>query len=134
MDKMWKTLGTWLFLIGILIAIVVGLLIGANVYTDAPNYYAAFVLALLGFIVGILSFFAVGTITRDEVPTFLIAALLLIGIGAASAYLQNIAYIGAYLNAIATMFAVFIAPAAVLLAIRAIWDIGKSAEEHPTKR
>ena len=132
MDKMFKTLGTWLFLVGIALAIIVGLLVGANVYTDT-NGYAALVLALLGFIVGILSFFAVGTITKDEVPTFLIAALLLIGIGATSVYLGSIAYIGAYLQAISLMFAVFVAPAAILLAIRAVWDIGKSAEPD-TKR
>jgi hypothetical protein len=127
MDKMWKTLGSWLFLLGILLAVIVGLLVGANVYTDT-NGYAALVLALLGFIVGILSFFAVGTITRDEVPTFLIAALLLIGIGAASTLLTKVALIGQYLYWIAVMFSVFIAPAAILLAIRAVWDIGKSAE------
>lgn len=127
MDKMWKTLGSWLFLLGMFIAIIVGLLAGANVYTD-PNGYAALILALLGFVVGILSFFAVGTITRDQVPTFLISALLLIGIGATSAFLANVAYIGPYLSWIALMLAIFIAPAAILLAIRAVWDIGKSAD------
>ena len=131
MDKMWKTLGTWLFLIGIAVAIVIGLLVGGGWYTDT-NGYAALVLALLGFIVGILSFFAVGTITRDEVPTFLIAALMLVGIGATSSFLGNVALLGDFLAGIALMLAVFVAPAAILLAIRAVWDIGKSAE--PNKR
>lgn len=126
---MFKTLGTWLFLLGILIALIIGLLMGANVYTDT-NGYGSLVLAALGFIVGVLSFFAVGTITRDEVPTFLIAAVLLVGVGAATALLQNVSIIGPYLAAMATMIAVFIAPAAVILAVRAIWDIGKSAEPN----
>ncbi|MDH7517040.1 MAG: hypothetical protein QHH19_01655 [Candidatus Thermoplasmatota archaeon] len=112
---------------GIVIAIVVGLLIGGNWYTDTNNY-AALVLALLGFLVGVLSFFAVGTITKDEVPTFLIAALMLVGIGTASTLLTNIAIIGNFLKWISAMIAAFIIPAAILLAIRAIWDIGKSAE------
>jgi len=51
---------------------------GGNWYTDTNNY-VAITLAVLGFIVGVLSFFAVGTITKDKIPTFLIAALLLIG-------------------------------------------------------
>jgi len=127
MDNMFKKLGSWLFLIGIVLAIVVGLLIGGNWYTDS-DHYAALILALLGFIVGILSFFAVGTITKEEVPTFLIAALMLIGIGTASTLLTNIAIIGDFLVAISAMIAAFIVPAAILLAIRAIWDIGKSPE------
>lgn len=126
-NKMWKTLGTWLFLLGIVIAIIVGLLMGANVYTDT-NGYAALILATLGFIVGVLSFFAVGTITKEEVPTFLIAALLLVGVGAATTLLSGFKIIGPYLAGIAVMIAAFIAPAAIILAIRAIWDIGKSPE------
>ena len=126
-NKMFKTLGTWLFLLGIVIAIIVGLLMGANVYTDT-NGYAAVILAALGFIVGVLSFFAVGTITKEEVPTFLIAALLLVGVGAATTLLSGFKIIGPYLAGIAVMIAAFIAPAAVILAIRAIWDIGKSPE------
>ncbi len=127
MDNMFKKLGSWLFLIGIVIAIVVGLLIGGNWYADS-DHYAALVLALLGFLVGVLSFFAVGTITKEEVPTFLIAALMLVGIGTASTLLANIALIGDFLVGISTMIAAFIVPAAIILAIRAIWDIGKSPE------
>lgn len=127
MDNMFKKLGSWLFLIGIVIAIVIGLLIGGNWYADS-DHYAALVLALLGFLVGVLSFFAVGTITKEEVPTFLIAALMLVGIGTASTLLANIALIGDFLVGISTMIAAFIVPAAIILAIRAIWDIGKSPE------
>ncbi|RLF30023.1 MAG: hypothetical protein DRJ99_03170 [Thermoplasmata archaeon] len=100
---------------------------GGNWYTDTNNY-VAITLAVLGFIVGVLSFFAVGTITKDKIPTFLIAALLLIGIGATSTWFNNLQVIGPFLSNIAGMIAVFIAPAAGLLAIRAIWDVGKGEE------
>ncbi len=81
MENWLRTVGSWLFLIGIVVSIIVGLIVGANVWQDS-NGYVALVLAALGFVVGILSFFAIGSITQEKVPTFLIAALILIGIGA----------------------------------------------------
>jgi len=122
-----RTIGSWLFLIGVLISVIIGLVFGADLWQDT-NGYVSLILAVLGFIVGILSFFAVGNIARDRVPTFLIAALLLVGIGATSTWFGQLEVIGPYLENIAGMLAVFVAPAAGLLAIRAIWDAGKSEE------
>lgn len=129
MESMLRTIGSWLFLIGILIAVIVGLIVGANWYTDAQGY-VALILTILGFVVGVLSFLAVGTITQERVPTFLIAALMLVGIGAAGStnWFENLEVIGPYFTSIAGMLAVFVAPAAGILAIRAIWDAGKSEE------
>ena len=131
MENWLKTIGSWLFLIGIVVSIIVGLIVGANVWQDS-NGYVALVLAALGFIVGILSFFAVGTITQERVPTFLLAALILIGIGATAEGMQTsfgqLSVFGDLYFGIATMLAVFAAPAAGLLAIRAIWDAGKTKE------
>jgi hypothetical protein len=64
------------------------------------------------------------------VPTFLIAALILVGIGAAgsTSWFANVEIIGQYFTSIAGMLAIFVAPAAGLLAIRAIWDAGKTEE------
>lgn len=131
MEQLLKKTGSWLFLIGIVIAVIFGIIFAAS--QSWSTQYSAIIstlLAVLGFIVGILSFFALGTITKDKVPTFLIAALLLVGIGAAlnTDFFAQIEYIGAYLTSIAAMIAIFAAPAAGLLAIRAIWDAGKSEE------
>ena len=132
MESMLKTIGSWLFLIGILVAVIIGLIVGANWYTD-PNAYIAALLGVLGFVVGVLSFFAVGTITQERVPTFLIAALILVGIGATSNTWTFGTWggIAPYFNGITQYIAIFAAPAAGLLAIRAIWDAGKS--EHIEK-
>ena len=133
MEEILKKIGSWLFLIGILISVIIGLAVGANLYTDTNNY-AALLLAILGFVVGVLSFFAVGTITQEKVPTFLIAALILVGIGASTEYFANLDIIGELYLGIAGMLAVFAAPAAGLLAIRAIWDAGKTKEiDIPSK-
>jgi hypothetical protein len=122
-----KKIGSWLFLIGVIISVIIGLIFGADLWAD-PDGYVTVLLAILGFIVGVLSFFAVGNITQERVPTFLIAALILVGIGATSTWFKDLNVIGPYLSQIAGMLAVFVAPAAGLLAIRAIWDAGKSEE------
>jgi cation transport ATPase len=131
MEELLKKIGSWLFLLGILISVVVGIVFAANPAWLA-NYSATIstILAVLGFIVGVLSFFALGSITKERVPTFLIAALMLVGIGAAlnTNFFSQINYIGAYFTNIAAMIAVFVAPAAGILAIRAIWDAGKTEE------
>ncbi len=129
MENMLKTIGSWLFLIGILIAVIVGIIVGANWYTDTSLFIAA-ILAVLGFIVGVLSFFAMGSITHERVPTFLIAALTLVGIGALSSTWTFGSWGGLepFFRNITQYIAVFAAPAAGLLAIRAIWDAGKSEE------
>ncbi len=131
MEELLRKIGSWLFLLGILISVVVGIIFAAN-----QSWYAGYstavssLLAVLGFIVGILSFFALGSITKERVPTFLIAALMLVGIGAAmnTNFFAQINYIGPYFYYIAAMIAVFVAPAAGLLAIRAIWDAGKTED------
>lgn len=131
-EELFKKIGSWLFLIGVLIAVIAGIIVGARIYDD-NNAYVAGLLGVLGFIVGILSFFALGTITKDRVPTFLLGALILVMIGAttqtwdtwAFANNENYAYLFQHLTGYLAFFA---APAAGILAIRAIWDAGKSEE------
>jgi len=121
-----------LFLIGVLIAIIAGVIVGASWYAD-PDKYVAGLLGVLGFVVGILSFFALGTITKDRVPTFLLGALILVMIGSTAstwntwAFGENTTYVY-FFQQLTTYLAFFAAPAAGLLAIRAIWDAGKSEE------
>jgi len=129
MEEVLRRIGSWVFLIGILVSVLIGLIVGANWYAD-PNSYMAGLLAILGFVVGLLSFFAMGSITHDKVPTFLIAALTLVGIGALSSTWTFGTYEGLapYFLNITQYLAIFAAPAAGLLAIRAIWDAGKTDE------
>lgn len=138
MEKMFRKIASWLFLIGILVAVIVGLLAQTywtpteNVLTGVMEMqyptYITIALAALGFVVGVMSFFAIGNITKERIPTFLIAALILVGIGATGQYFANLDIVGQYFANIATTLAIFAAPAAGLLAIRAIWDAGKTEE------
>jgi hypothetical protein len=136
--EVFKKLASWLFLVGVLIAVIVGLL-AQTLWPPTVNEatgvmeltyptYITIALAVLGFVVGILSFFAIGNITHDRIPTFLIGALILVGIGAAGQWFTNLDIVGQYFANIAATIAIFALPAAGLLAIRAIWDAGKTEE------
>jgi hypothetical protein len=132
-NNMWKVLGSWLLLIGIIISIIVGLIFGANTALKTDENVTTPVmglLAVLGFLVGVLSFFAVGTITKEKVPMFLIGTLILIGLAASSPIWASAwgNILSEYLTNIVTYLAIFASPAAVLLAIRALWDAGVHKE------
>ena len=130
--EIFRKISSWLFLIGVLVALIAGLIVGTKVYTDS-NLYIAMILGVLGFLVGILSFFALGQITRERIPTFLLGALILVMIGATSTTWNTWA-IGSntdlvfFFQQLTTYLAFFAAPAAGLLAIRAIWDAGKTED------
>ncbi len=131
-DVMMK-FGSWAFLIGIVIALLVGLY---QAYTLESTTVAAFfgtetggavawVLAILGAIVGILAFMGKGTITEKEVPAFLMAGIALVVMYGVFQFVTIKPYIGALLAGISMSLAIFVAPAVGILAIKSIWDIGK---------
>ena len=133
MEDMWKTLGSWLFLIGIVVAILIGVIFGIGETVNANladlSTPLGALIAVLGFLVGILSFFALGTITHERIPTFLIGALALVIIGVLSTtwtFGGNWWGLEPFFRNITQFLAVFVAPAAGLLAIRAVWDAGKT--------
>lgn len=104
-------LGHWSFIGGVLLAIVAGLL-GAT-YADT----VAMILVVLGVVVGFLN------ISEKEVSSFLIAAIALLLTGAAG--LETLPAIGSYLGPILTNIATFVAPAVVIVALKAVYELGK---------
>jgi hypothetical protein len=127
--EIFRKIGSWLFLIGVLVALIAGIIVGARWYADSQAYIAM-ILGVLGFFVGILSFFAIGQITTDRIPTFLIGALILVVIGATAqtwTFGTNTDLVF-FFQQLTGYLAYFAAPAASLLAIRAIWDAGKTEE------
>lgn len=120
-------LGPWLFLFGIIIAILVGILLGAdyiNTYSDNWGYIAG-ALAGLGFLVGLISAVGLGTITKHEISQFLIAATALVAVGLAGTLLEDIPVIGVYFSNITLCMLLFFGPAAVVIALKTLWDLGK---------
>ncbi|OYT60718.1 hypothetical protein B6U81_04490 [Thermoplasmatales archaeon ex4484_30] len=129
MAKEMKGISSWVFLIGIIIAIVLGLVLGAgnsgriDLTNDTTAYIAA-ILGIIGLIAGILALLGMGTITKEEIPTFMIATVIILVIGASDVF-DGLKWFGDYLMGIVTALGIFISPLAGLIAIKAIWDIGK---------
>jgi uncharacterized membrane protein (UPF0136 family) len=134
MESMIKKVGSWLFLIGICVALLVGLIFGAGQAMNAnlTDYETplGIIVAVLGFLVGILSFFALGAVTQEKIPSFLIASVILIGLAIAVA--QTTWIFGSF-QELAPLFtnitqylAIFVAPAAIILVVRSLWDAAKT--------
>ncbi|HKZ49427.1 MAG TPA: hypothetical protein VJ110_00255 [Candidatus Nanoarchaeia archaeon] len=108
--KMMSKLGDWLFLLGVLLAIVLGLIWPSS----GP---IAALLALIGLVVGLLN------ITAGEVRDFLLASVALI---VAASGFSLIPLIGGMLANILGYIVALVAPAAVVVALIAIWKLAKS--------
>ena len=106
-----KGLGEWAYLISIVIAVLAGL--AAPMATSA---WVTVLLVVLGIVVGLLN------ITAKETQAFLIASIALIV--ASTAAFKSIDLVimplGTIIDAIVNNLAVFVAPAAIIVAIKAV--------------
>ena len=136
-NDMMVKIGSWAFIIGIVIALLVGLyaattiedegILGEHFFTTEEGGYVAWLLAVIGAIVGILAMLGRGTITAKETPGFLLAGIALVVMSAAFvswAYWLT-PWIGSLLTGVSLSLAIFVAPAVGILAIKAIYDMGK---------
>ena len=135
--------GSWAFLIGILVALIVGLYqavtyeAALNDVTKAGDIFfrtdagawIAWLLAVLGAIIGILAVLGRGTITQKETPGFLLAGIALLIMGGVFPVITQLyplqPWIGSLFVGLSVSLAIFVAPAVGILAIKAVWDMGK---------
>ncbi len=115
-------IGGYAFLAGAVIAILLGLIMGF-VPSMVLSYEAllVFILVLLGLIVGFVN-------VRDkEINDFLLAAVALLLVGSANLAVVDgfIAPLGTALGKVVYYISVFVAPAALIVALKAIYDLGK---------
>jgi len=108
-DLMTKA-GHWLFLLGVLIAVILGVVYPGNVSIAA-------LLAVIGIVVGILN------ITAAEVKDFLIATVALI---VASGSFKLLPLVGTFASNVLDYFVALVAPAAVVVALIAVWRLAKT--------
>ena len=114
--EMNNSLGSWAFILGVLIAIIAGLAAGA--LDVATQGYVGIILVILGLVVGFLN------ISAKEVNDFLIASIALVAVGAAN--LTAIPMVGGYLATMVLYIAAFVAPAALVVALKAIYAMGRT--------
>ena len=120
-DAMWVKLSGWLFILGILISVVAGI-----APAMIPGITA--VLPILGFIIGVLGVAGMGTLEKCDVDVFLLAVIALMAAGGAGNAFAEIdaLYGGNILVNTVNNIATLVVPAAVLMALKAIW---KSAQQ-----
>jgi hypothetical protein len=116
-QKAFGLIGMAAFSVGLVMAIIYGVI-------ARDNASVILGLVILGIIVGLLN------ITRREIVLLLITAVALIVVGKASfsALDDLVNGLGASLNGIVSYLAVFMAPAAVITAVRAIWAVGRPGD------
>jgi len=131
---MWGKIAVWAFIIGVVIALIIGLWQAYNLQNDElpilstdNGVWVGWILAFLGLIVGLLAILGRGTITKAETPAFLMAGIALLIMYGVFNSMENMLkpWLGPLLAGISWPLAIFIAPAVGILAIKAIWDIGK---------
>lgn len=116
MDKMnHNQLGQWAFLIGVLLAIVLGLFPGLS------TAGVSMLFLVLGLVVGFLN------ISEEEYHSFLlvVVTLLLVGTGG----LGELPGVGVYISPILDNIGSFVGPAALVVALTALVKIGRNKSE-----
>ncbi len=109
MNKIWGMVSFILFCVGLVLAVVGGLALPANVTVGV-------VLAIFGLIIGVI--YAVGA---KEINTLLLATIALLAMAGAFA---PITFVGKAITSMVVNFAALMAPVAVIAAIRALLKIG----------
>lgn len=112
-----QQIGAYAFLAGVLVAVIVGLAAGAGINNPAALSASTVLLVLLGLAVGYLN------IEDKEMVPFLVAAIALALGGGFSNSLGVIPFVGDYIAKILSAIAFFVAPAAIVVALKAVWNI-----------
>ena len=118
--KMASKLGQWAFIIGVVLAMAIGLF-SANMEASTRGTLSL-LLVLLGLVVGFLN------VTEKETVPFLVAAAALMLTATSVATLQSIDLgvgLGNYLAGIVSQIGVFVAPGAVIVALKAIYSLAR---------
>jgi hypothetical protein len=111
-NEMVKHIGKWAFLVGLLAAVVIAVMAGTGV-----PLWAILLLAIDGIIVGVLN------VTEDEASEFLIAAIAFMVSFMVFARLFG-EVLGGFpvVGVVFTMLNVFVAPAALIVALKVMFD------------
>ena len=123
MEKTGNTLakvGAWAFIIGVVIALILGFLPPALQSIGVP------VLVLMGIVVGFLN------VTEKETSAFLMAAVsIMIALftagSAISAQLSTLGIMGTYFMGLLGSVNMFVFPATIVVAMKAIYNMAKDA-------
>lgn len=115
--SMANEIGKWAFIIGALLAVLMGILEGVG-QVLGTNAWLMMLLLVLGLVIGFVN------ITAKEVEPFLIAAIaVLAAAGTSNLVIGNMLFtpLGTILAAIAKDIVLVVAPAALIVGVRAVY-------------
>lgn len=105
-----NVLGGWAFLIGVILALVVGI----GLLETSP--VITLILVLIGILIGLLN------VTKEEVNSFLISgAVLIIASALGNSELGNIRFLGTTMSALLAIFV----PATIVVAIKNVFKLAR---------
>ncbi|MFC1722789.1 hypothetical protein ACFL0V_01490 [Nanoarchaeota archaeon] len=108
-----QKIGSWTFIVGVIIAIIAGFWPIGTVMTS--------ILIILGLIVGFLN------VTGKETNSFLFSALVLVVMSSMGGQLlEAIQFIGPMLKSIFSAMLLFVIPAAVIVSLKAIYALAET--------
>ena len=114
-----QKIGEWAFNIGVVIALVLGF-VSSKLSVDMQGWLAA-ALVLMGIIVGAMN------VTGAETKDFLLVAAVLILAATGATTLKAIPMVGDYLVQTFAYLMIFIVPATLVVALKAVYRMSKDA-------
>ena len=110
---MGNQLGSWAFLLGVIIAVIFGIVDWAS--GTSPEW-VGWILVILGLVVGLMN------ITDKEANPFMISGVILVLVSWLGAdVMSTIGIVQSVLNAILMLFV----PATIIVALKSVWGIAK---------
>jgi hypothetical protein len=111
------------FVVGLIIAIIAGIVWSRP---DEANTAIVVILVILGIIIGLLN------VSAGESMLFLLASVALVVIGGVFTPISVLG-IGEVIDGILRHIAILMAPAAVIVAIKVLWDVARPGEADRIK-
>ncbi len=112
--EMLATIGPWTYIAGLVIAVIAG-------FTSPGNATVLLGVGALGLIVGLLN------VSDREVKLFLVAAIaFLLSATSLGDLFKTLPYLGGGIESVFQYLVAFTAPAAAIVALKALYDISKS--------
>lgn len=118
-----NTVGAWAFLVGLVLAVVIGIASTFTTFTTDPFLYG--ILAILGLIMGYF-------VSEKDVRTFLIAtvSVVLVSFAGMQGQILNAAMLGVGFNklfgAILGSLLILFIPATIIVALKTVFSLAKS--------
>jgi len=127
-SKSGRAIGGWAFILGFLIALVAGIVAGLNA-TGTVSINMTITGGMTGFLVLIGVIVGLVNVSSKEAMSFLIATIAIMAGSAGFGALTGIGLgpVAAFLTALVGMVAVFVAPAAIIVALRVIYSTARGA-------